>query len=299
MRYHQSMTDTLGIDIVATDDIDPHFRLCRGNENLAYAQCRRISSSPGCLESIGDDPNYGYNLPGHLNSELTRPSDLAAINGAARAEMLKDPRVQDVRPQIVATGNGELIMSAAGTTSDGPFEFVSAVGDMSIDRLKQGLPTGVPATQADIVGQSTTIISQTGAQGVAGPAGAPGTDAGSVEPNLDGLYSTDVASEGVLKQEIVDFTVISGTLAYSFSSFARALGGATGAIRLRLGGTDGAADGTLVATLTATSASFQMLNTSGTVSVASGRALIKLTGETSVAGLAVQVKSTVARFTPS
>lgn len=95
-------SDPLGIDLAVTDDLDPHFRLCHGNENLSNALLRRITTPPGSLASIGDDPNYGYDLPGHLNSETTSPRDLATINGAVRAEMLKDPRVQDVSPQTIA-----------------------------------------------------------------------------------------------------------------------------------------------------------------------------------------------------
>jgi hypothetical protein len=95
-------SDPLGVDLAVTDDIDPTFRLCHGAENLSNALCRRLSSPSGCLESIGDDPDYGYDLPGQLNSEETRSSDLARISGAVKAEMLKDPRVQDVQPQIIA-----------------------------------------------------------------------------------------------------------------------------------------------------------------------------------------------------
>jgi hypothetical protein len=95
-------SDPLGVDLAISDDLDPNFRLCHGNENLSLALCRRLSSPPGCLESIGDDPNYGYDIPGHLNTETTDPGALSIISGAARAEMLKDPRVQDVQPQIIA-----------------------------------------------------------------------------------------------------------------------------------------------------------------------------------------------------
>jgi hypothetical protein len=93
-------SDPLGIDLSVTTDMDPHFRLCHGNENLSNALARRLSTASGALESIGDDPDYGYDLPGQLNSETTGPGDLAAINAAVRAELLKDPRVQDVRPQL-------------------------------------------------------------------------------------------------------------------------------------------------------------------------------------------------------
>jgi hypothetical protein len=95
-------TDPLGIDISATSDLDPHFRLVRGNENLSNALLRRGSCTPGALESIGDDPNYGYDLVGQLNSERSDAGSLAEIASGYRAQMLQDPRVQTAWPQVIA-----------------------------------------------------------------------------------------------------------------------------------------------------------------------------------------------------
>ena len=190
-----------------------------------------------------------------------------------------------------------LILNVKGLTAQGPFSFVADVGNVSVDLLKQGLPAALPASQADVVGQTVTVVSQSGADGKAGPAGAPGASGAAVEPDLDGIYSTTVASESLLKQVLVDFAPLpAGTLSVSFSAFARALGGASGTFRLRLGGTDGVADGTLLATIVASSTSYQMLTASGSVANPDTRALIKLCGLTSVAGLDAQLKSAVARF---
>lgn len=95
-------SDPLGIDIACTSDLDPNFRLCYGAENLSNALCRRLSCSPGALDSIGDDPAYGYNLPDQLNLETSDTSYLAIINASARNEMLKDPRVQSLTTQAIS-----------------------------------------------------------------------------------------------------------------------------------------------------------------------------------------------------
>lgn len=101
----------------------------------------------------------------------------------------------------------------------------------------------------------------------------------------------------MLKSVLADFSALpEGQLAVAFSAYARALGGAQGTFRLRLGGADGEADGELLATLTATSTSFQMLTASGSVENPQGLALVKLCGLTSVAGLAAQLQSTVVIF---
>lgn len=94
-------SDPLGIDIACAGDLDPHFRLCHGAENLSNALCRRLSADAGSLQSIGDDPDYGFNVPDHLNFETTDDGALAAINARARNEMLKDPRVSGLASQLI------------------------------------------------------------------------------------------------------------------------------------------------------------------------------------------------------
>lgn len=192
-----------------------------------------------------------------------------------------------------------LILNISGESSEGPFDFVASVSDMTVDRLKQGMPADVPATQGEIVGTTITVVSQSGAGGITGIGGSTGgSGVQTVQPDLDGLYSSDVAAETLLKQVLADFAGISGaTSSVAFSSYVRALGGATGTFRLRVGGTDGVADGTLVATLTVTSTSYQMVTTTGSVARPAGLAIVKLTSETSVTGLDAQIKSAVALFT--
>lgn len=139
--------DPLGTDIACTTGFPLVMRLCFGMENLENAQLRRLNSDEGCLESIGDDPNYGYNLVDHLNEDFDRnqPGALAAIGGRVRAEMEKDDRLQSVQARMV-TGDGDLVSFIEGETAVGPFSLVAAVGDLTVDRLNQGVsgpgPTG-------------------------------------------------------------------------------------------------------------------------------------------------------------
>jgi hypothetical protein len=96
-------TDPLGIDIDCVTDLDPWFRLCRGSRNLGNALLRRLNADPGCMDSVGDDPNYGYNLPGQLLSEVSSQGELASINAAIQAQMALDERVQSVDVRLVAS----------------------------------------------------------------------------------------------------------------------------------------------------------------------------------------------------
>jgi hypothetical protein len=191
-----------------------------------------------------------------------------------------------------------LTLNISGESSDGPFDFVASVSDMTVERLKQGMPADVPATQGEIVGTTVTVVSQSGATGATGAAGAPGSATQTVQPDLDGLYASDVASETLLKQVLADFSGLPGSLtSVSFSSYVRALGGATGTFRLRVGGTDGVADGTLAVTLTVTSTSYQMVTGTGSITNPNALSLVKLTAQTNTAGLDAQIKSAVAIFT--
>lgn len=87
-----------------------------------------------------------------------------------------------------------LVLSIQGESEEGPFGFITEVGDMTVDLLNQGLPAATPVVATDVIGRTVTLITQTGTPGADGAAGAPGADgagAAAVEPDLDGLYATD------------------------------------------------------------------------------------------------------------
>ena len=291
-------SDPLGVDIVATLDLDPTFRLCRGQENLGNACIRRLNSEEGCLAEIGGDPEYGYDVRAQLNNESTDPHALGSINARVRAELLKDPRIQDAAPQTISVPGQGTTIPIRLQTADGPFSFVAAVGDMGVDILKQGLPAGIPALQGDVVGKTITVVTEVGPAGKAGEAGAPGANAGAtVEPDLDGLYASDSGNEDLLKEVVADFSGLeAGSISLAFSVLIESLNGATGTFRLRLGGTDGVADGTLLATVSTSSASYVVARATSTLTNPTGQPHVKLTGQTSAVGSTVLVKSAVAVF---
>jgi hypothetical protein len=132
--------DPLGCDIAATTGFPLVMRLCWGEENLQNALLRRLNADEGCLESIGDDPNYGLNVAKLLNKSFSGPGDLAAEGSAVRAELEGDPRASNISVRV-ASGQDQLIIMVAGESAAGPFSLVAGVGDMTVDRLNQG-PTG-------------------------------------------------------------------------------------------------------------------------------------------------------------
>lgn len=294
-------SDILGIDIVAGPDLDPTFRLCYGTENVQNAMVRRLSTPAGALEDLGDDPEYGYDVPGQLNNDFSGVAALAGISSQAQAEINKDPRVQTSRATVIndPTLGGALSVGIQGETAAGPFDFVMPVGDVTTDALSQGLRLQIPVDQTGIVGGTVTVVNQAGPQGEAGPAGIGGTGGGtSVSPDFDGLYATDAGSEVLFKQVIADFDQLApGSITIMFAATIRALDGATGTFRVRVGGADNAADGTILATITTTSSSFAAVSTSATITNPEGLQKCKLTGQSSSIGADAQVKATLCEFT--
>lgn len=96
-------SDPLGIDIECTTDLDPHFRLARGTRNLGNALLRRLNADAGSLASIGDDPNYGYNLADAAMADISGQGELAVINAKVNAQLMQDERVQSVSARVVAS----------------------------------------------------------------------------------------------------------------------------------------------------------------------------------------------------
>jgi hypothetical protein len=94
--------DPLGIDIEATTDIDPSFRLARGTRNLGNALLRRLNADAGSLASIGDDPDYGYNLADAVMSERSLQADLADLNAKVGEQLSLDERVQAIDARVLA-----------------------------------------------------------------------------------------------------------------------------------------------------------------------------------------------------
>jgi hypothetical protein len=295
-------SEPLGIDLRVTTDLDPTFRLCRGQENLNCALLRRLNTEAGALAEIGGNPDYGYDVGGELDNEQTGQASLARVHARVTAELMKDPRVQAVDARVVSTlgggGDATLTIPITGESATGPFAFVAGVSDMSVDFLKQGTPQGVPATQGQIVGQTIQVISLVGGGStIINNFGGGTGGATSVEPNLDGLFATDSGNEDLLKQGVVSFSALSGaTVALEFVALVRALDGASGTFRVRLGGTDGVVDGTVVATISTSSGTYTRVSASVVIARPSGVYTVKLTGQSNTAWRDAMVKSAEAVF---
>lgn len=143
------MTD-YGRDISCLDDCDPMMsELANDDINvLKQAIFRRLITNRG---GIIDDPLYGYNLTQWI-SKASTPKELAAMKGEIRAEVMKDERVQfcsvlveKKSPTVSIAGSRSGNIVGADVTinvrsSAGPFTLTLAVGDVTVELLKDGIP---------------------------------------------------------------------------------------------------------------------------------------------------------------
>jgi hypothetical protein len=121
-------TGTYGHDLSCVTDLDPAMLETDGVHALTQAIARRLITARG---SLIDDPNYGTNLPGYLNDDLS-PADLANIQALVNAECIKDERVYSAT-SIVTLANGVFTVT------------VAIVGLLGSFRLTLGI-TGVSTT---------------------------------------------------------------------------------------------------------------------------------------------------------
>ena len=111
-----------GIDVSTFPDLDPQFRLISGRRAIVEVVMRRFSTPHGALL---DDPT---------------PSVLYQWQHALQVEALKDERVLSAEVVFDTTrliSRGVLVISVALTDADGPFRFVLAVDQMTVELLRE------------------------------------------------------------------------------------------------------------------------------------------------------------------
>lgn len=123
-----------GLDIAMTEDarnVDPGFAPVTGRRCLAEALVRRLQTPNGTLI---DDPNYGFDLLGELNDDLS-PADVGRIGAQCAAECLKDERVVDCTGSASLT-LGTLTVGLVVTDGTGPFKLVLAASGVTVSLLQ-------------------------------------------------------------------------------------------------------------------------------------------------------------------
>ena len=286
------LTD-FGVDIGGWQSLAPVWPLASGRLNLCYAIARRLTTPLGTLD---DHPEYGYDVRALLNWGFS-PAELAAAQASIQAQCLEDERVQDATVSIALPTDGRMTITIALEDATGPFDLVLGIDSVSAAVLSVD---GVPISPAVDIGGSTTTASsviivqgQPGPQGPAGSGGGGGGGGTMLAIGEAGPFGDTTGAEAIVVERVFDFGILGSPLTVAFSgSFATASGTAT--FRMRIGGTYGAADGTVVASLTTTATSPTKLGTSGTYANPTGLQFVKITVQGPSAGVDATVADIVA-----
>lgn len=272
------MATDFGTDVDATVDVPLRWALCSGFQNLGNALVRRLLF-----------------LREYVNAGLTSEAQ-STLRSRIVDAVQADPRVQDI-PSIRFGLNAQVqLLSVAMVidTAEGPFPLVLGVTAVTVDILNNGI-----ATAAQAVAASTLLTPTPGPAGTPGGPGPGGATGAKGDPGAGGSgaplrfryeLSSSTGTEEVLDQVTVDFSKFSaGTLTLELAGrFASAAG--TGTFRLYVGGNYDTVDGTLVITGMTTSTTFAQEGFSGTITNPTGLRAVKLTFQSSGAGVTAQSK---------
>jgi hypothetical protein len=125
------MAVDFGHDLSCTTDLTSDMAEVDGTLQLGQALARRIITPRGGLI---DDPNYGYDVRGFLNDDVTSRT-LAEVQAKMDAEFLKDERVLQSSTTLSFT-SGVLTTTTIIQTANGPFTLVLAISDVTVAILK-------------------------------------------------------------------------------------------------------------------------------------------------------------------
>ena len=127
------MSDPLGSDWLALNDIDVYGQICEGKACLGQDLLHRFTTPRGGLFY---DTSFGKDLRVYLEESLT-PERIAAIPGEVSQEAEKDPRVESAKTTVsYDTKTEKLTISITAATANGPFTLVLEVSKLTVELLR-------------------------------------------------------------------------------------------------------------------------------------------------------------------
>ena len=271
---------SLGVDIrLPFGDIGGIWGLASGFDCLGNDLVARTTTPPGGLFY---DDDYGYDVLGLLNATFTQ-AQIQKEQQAYAAEIEKDPRVRSCQATFTFnTATQNLFINARIVLITGQrFDLVILASQVTVAILSvNGILTPAAATAPTSV---QLVVGPPGGDGPAGPAGAAGA-AGTPQVTLDFWENDgfdDSGTEQLAYERLVNFTPLAGTLTAELVAYVSSAGGAA-LFKLRLGGTKGLPDGTVLASFSTASGSPVALNgASSPFANPGGLQLVKVTQQSS------------------
>jgi phage baseplate assembly protein W len=130
MASYFAAAPDFGSDVSTFPAFDTSFAIVTGFQVLAQALARRLLTRKGLLPS---HPDYGVDLRLYLN-EAVDDSALTRMRAEVVHELQQDERVQAVDASVLfSPATGVLTATVQGTTAEGPFSFVLALSQVSIN----------------------------------------------------------------------------------------------------------------------------------------------------------------------
>jgi hypothetical protein len=129
------MATDYGIDIKALSDLPDPEQLTSGDENVAYAQARRLLTPDGAHEDIGDDSPYeSIDLRAYLGRRMSA-ADRADLSASVPRILSGDPRVRRATATVTTAGSS-LTVESRSIGDEGPFGLVLSVDSVDSAALK-------------------------------------------------------------------------------------------------------------------------------------------------------------------
>lgn len=296
-------SEKFGTDLALLDELNPVWGLVSGKVNVGYALCRRFRTVRGSKRlSNGYMANYGLYLPGLVEQKF-RGQDVSGLEDEIKAECLKDPRVQDATATVTFSfATRTMTVKIMVTTADGSFDLVMLATSLTVEILSiDGVqPTTLTATQiADLAGINVVVFrGEKGDKGDSGTGGGGGGGGGGAQATLDfgdSLMNSNDGNENVVFEDTVRFGDLPGALTAAISASLRSsLGTAT--YKVRVGGTSGAADGTVALTIARVPTGFAAVTSSAPFTNPTGTLPVKVTAQSSANGQDAEIKGVVVTF---
>lgn len=279
--------------IYGTDlDVDnngpgPVWGQATGLRNLGNAHIRRITTPPG---GLWYDPNYvSCDIFDLLNQTIVVTRDLAVWEANIGHAIEDDERVSSCAVKLTydPTSGACTIRIEETLVTGQTFSLVmlaqnATVALFQIDGVSlQAATSGTPAAPG--------VQLVVGPAGSAGPQGEKGSAGASGTPQWTSRLATsegydDTGTESVVDQFWIDFDSLPATITIELIADFYTTGGATGTYRVRVGGTKGNADGSVVGSpVTTASGTPTRLSLAATISNPTGTKYLTVTAQTGTA----------------
>lgn len=275
----------LGTDIALLGDLNPVWGLVSGFTNLGYALARRFNAVLGSLFS---DLGYGFDLNDLVNQSLL-PSDIGRFSQAIAGQALLDERVQTCRAALsLDNRTSTLSIAISGTIPSGQaFQFILSANGLTVSLITvNGTPVAPQQPVTVVAGPSTVIIQGGTGGGLPGPPGPPGPGGSASQDIPIADLSSVLGSEDPQSQtqKTLDWSTLPATVTITLGGMLSSAAG-TATFRVRIDGSDDAADGTVILTLTTASGSATPATASATISNPGGLGRIILTAQSNGANV--------------